>query len=493
MSSRTAVIGAGLGGLSAAIRLARLGHEVQLFEKNTSLGGKMNRRILGDYYFDTGPSLLTMPFVIDELFDFTGFRREDFLTIDPIDPLCRYFFSDGQILDARVDPEQMATALHQLSPRDAKAYRRYFAYTQRIYHAAADIFLFTPIHEWHRLLRLQALPALFGLHRLDALRTVHESVSSYFSDPRIVQLFDRYATYNGSDPFSAPATLNIIPYVEYGLGGYYIREGMYRLVESLVEVAQRLGVSIHTGSRVERIHQANGRVCGLRVEGRNLDIETVVCNADVVSAHHQLLDDSTIRRKLSVLEPSLSGMVFLWGVRKQHEQLVHHNIFFSEDYRKEFEQIFHERRAPDDPTIYVAITSKTDRAHAPDGCENWFVLLNMPYLTGEQDWPANVHRMRRTVLEKLRSNGIDIQDSIEEEQIFTPEDFYSLYGSNRGSIYGISSNSRFTAFKRPPNRSRDLKGLYFAGGSTHPGGGIPLVLLSGKMAAELAHSARQQK
>lgn len=491
MSSRTAVIGAGLGGLSAAIRLARLGHEVQLFEKNTTPGGKMNHCILGNYYFDTGPSLLTMPFVIDELFDVAGFRREDFLTIEPIDPLCRYFFPDDHILDARVDPEQMAAALHNLSPRDARAYARYFAYTQRIYNAAADIFLFTPIHEWRHVLRRQALPALFNLHRLDALRTVHESVSSYFSDPRIVQLFDRYATYNGSDPFSAPATLNIIPYVEYGLGGYYIRGGMYRLVESLVEVAQHLGVSIHTGSRVERILQENDRVSGLRVDGRDLAADTIVCNADVVSAHHQLLDDSATRRKLSVLEPSISGMVFLWGVRKQHEQLAHHNIFFSGDYRKEFEQIFRERRAPDDPTIYVAITSKTDGEHAPDGCENWFVLLNMPYLTGEQDWHANVQRMRRTVLEKLRSHGIDIQDCIEEEQIFTPEDFYSLYGSNRGSIYGISSNSRFTAFKRPPNRSRNLKGLYFAGGSTHPGGGIPLVLLSGKMAAELAHSARQ--
>lgn len=486
MAESTAVIGAGLGGLSAAIRLARLGHRVQVFEKNTTAGGKMNRRRSGGYTFDTGPSLLTMPFVVDELFSLAGFRREDFFTIEPIDPLCRYFFSDGTVLDAHADTERMAGALHDVSPHDARAYRRFLAYTQRIYEAAADVFLFTPMHEWQRLLRPRYLPALLRLHRLDTLRTVHESVSRYFSDPRIIQLFDRYATYNGSDPFSAPATLNIIPYVEYGLGGYYIRGGMYRLVEALTEVAGRLGVELHTGVHVERILHDNGRVSGLRADGTDIPVRNVVCNADVVTAHCTLLDDSPARQKLSMLEPSLSGLVFLWSVQRRHERLAHHNIFFSENYEQEFRQIFREHSAPDDPTVYVAITSKTDPEHAPDGCENWFVLLNMPYLTGEQDWPGIVQRMRAAVLEKLRAHGIDLAGCIAEEQVCTPEDFYSLYGSNQGSIYGISSNSRFTAFRRPPNRSRELQGLYFAGGSTHPGGGIPLVLLSGRMAAELA-------
>ena len=494
-NKRVAVIGGGLGALSGAIRLARLGFSVQLFEKNPKIGGKVNEVVLGNYRFDTGASLLTMPSVIDELFDFAGFTRSDYLDFVPIDPICRYFFPDGSVMNASADQAKMKAAIAQLSPDDVEAYERFLKYAERIHALTAEIFMFTPIHELRRLMKPRYFRTLFRLHQIDPFRTVHQSVSRFFSDPRLIQLFDRYATYNGSDPFQAPATLNIIPYVEYGVGAYYITGGMYRLIDALAAVARKLNVQIHTSAKVEKICHDGKRVSGVEVNGEEIAADYVLCGADAVVAHDELIDKHQYHReKLDRLEPSLSGMVFLWGVKAKHPKLAHHNIIFSSPYDVEFEQIFKHRQVPDEPTIYIAITSKADAAHAPADGENWFVLLNMPYLAPGQMWEQEKVRMRSVVLDKLKQIGLDIADRIEVEQVYTPEDFSELYASNQGSIYGVSSNSRTTAFKRLPNRSRMFDGLYFAGGSVHPGGGIPLVMLSGKMAATLiAENHEMQK
>ncbi len=493
-NKRIAVVGGGLGALSGAIRLARLGFLVQLFEKNPEIGGKVNEVIGAGYRFDTGASLVTMPFVIDELFDFAGFKRRDYLDFVPIDPICRYFFSDGSVMDASADRAKMEVAIEQLSPDDVKAYEQFLKYAERIYTLTAEIFMFTPIHEFRKLMKPRYFQTLFRLHQIDPFRTVHQSVSRFFSDARLIQLFDRYATYNGSDPFQAPATLNIIPYIEYGLGGYYIKGGIYRLIDALKSVACRLGVQIHTSAKVERICSDGKRVSGVQVNGEKVAADYVLCGTDAVVAHEKLIDSPQKRReKLNQLEPSLSGMVFLWGVSAKQPKLAHHNIIFSSDYAVEFEQIFKHQQVPDEPTIYIAITSKTDAGHAPTDSENWFVLLNMPYLAPGQLWEKEKVRMRAVVLDKLKRLGFDIADRIEMEQIYTPEDFAKLYASNQGSIYGTSSNSKSTAFRRIPNRSRTLDRLYFAGGSVHPGGGIPLVLLSGKIAAMLIAENHESK
>ena len=485
-NKRVAVIGGGLGALSGAMRLARLGFSVQLFEKNPRIGGKVNEVVLQGYRFDTGASLLTMPFVIDELFDFVGFKRSDYLDFMAIDPMCRYFFSDGSVMDTSADKAKMRTAIQQLSPGDVESYECFLKYAERIHTLTSEIFMFTPIHEFKKLMKSRHFQTLFRLHQIDPFRTVHQSVSRFFSDPRLIQLFDRYATYNGSDPFQAPATLNIIPYIEYRLGGYYVKGGIYHLVDALVVVARELGVQVHTSTRVEKICHDRKRVSGVQVNGKKVKADYVLCGADAVVAYNELIDGHRKRReKLNRLEPSLSGMVFLWGVRAKHPKLAHHNIIFSSDYDAEFKQIFKHQQVPNEPTIYIALTSKVDARHAPADGENWFVLLNMPYLTRGQMWDRETVRMRSVVLDKLKRLGFDIADRIEVERVYTPADFSELYASNQGSIYGISSNSKTTAFKRIPNRSRTLEGLYFAGGSVHPGGGIPLVILSGKMAAAL--------
>ncbi|UCE07214.1 MAG: phytoene desaturase [bacterium] len=486
MAERVAIIGGGLGGLTAAVRLAHQGFQVQLFEQNETLGGKMNKFVGNGFRFDTGPSLLTMPFVIDELFDSIGEKRTEYLEFVLIDPICRYIWEDSSILDATANTSRMIDEIKKFSMEDASRYENFLAYTKRIYDITADVFLFKPIHEIKKLVNWQTFLKLFRVPQIDPFRTAHEGVSRYFKHPKLVQLFDRYATYNGSNPYQAPATLNIIPYVEYGLGCYYIKGGMYQLVDSLKKLAEKFVVEIQTGAKVEKVLHEQNRVKGIQVNGEKISADYVISNADVVVAFDELIDGFPKKQsKLNRLEPSLSGVVFLWGIDKQHSQLAQHNVIFTADYALEFEQIFMTKQVPDEPTIYIAITSKRDLDHAPAGEENWFVLINAPYLDGNQNWRDATARLKNVIIEKLRRLSINITDRIRFEKIITPQDFYDQYRSNRGSIYGISSNDRMTAFRRPANRSREIEGLYFAGGSTHPGGGVPLAMLSGKMCADL--------
>jgi phytoene desaturase len=483
------IIGAGLGGLSAAIHLRLKDFDVQIFEQNSCSGGKMNEYRSKGYRFDTGPSLLTMPFVVDEIFDSAGKKRNEFFEIEPVEPICRYFWEDGQIFNAYKDNKKMNLEISKISSKDQQNYQSFLEYSKRIYDLTEKVFLRNPIHELKNLFQLQNLPLLFNLFQIDPFSNMHESISKFFSHPKLIQIFDRYATYNGSNPYKAPATLNIIPFVECGLGGFYIKGGMYKLATSLEKLARDLGIEFQYNKKVNEIINEQGKVKGIRVAGGKIMADYVVCNSDVVTTYQNLIKGySRKENRLKRLEPSLSGMVFLWGVAKRNPQLSHHNIVFSNDYREEFRNIFEEKKIAKDPTVYISISSKSDRDHAPPQKENWFVLLNMPYLANGQDWNSAVERLRSIVVNKLKKIGVELSDSIEVEKVYTPESFLQLYGSNKGSIYGISSNKRSTAFRRPPNRSREIEGLYFAGGSTHPGGGVPLVLLSGKITAGLIAS-----
>jgi phytoene desaturase len=481
------IVGAGLGGLSAAIHLASRGYEVTVYERNSTAGGKASEIRSAGFRFDTGPSLITMPFVLDELYDAGGATADERVELLPVDPICRYFFPDGSVLDAASDERKFRIQVAAFSPQDADAVSRFLDYSQRIYELTSDIFLFQPLTELKSLLRWKHAKTLLHLPQIDAFRTVHEGVQSFFHDERLVQLFDRYATYNGSNPYTAPATLNIIPYVEYRLGGYYVRGGVYALVRSLVKVAERLGVRFHFDTTVEEIVTEHSVVRGVRCRTGTRFHDAVISNADAVHTMARLLavnrDKQPSKHRYEKLEPSCSGLVFLWGVRGRRDTLAQHNIFFSRDYREEFDDIFVRRIPPSDPTVYLSITAREDRDHAPEGYENYFVLVNMPYLTEHNrnyDWTG----FRECVLRRLLLAGIDIARDIVYEELITPVDLEKRFNANRGSIYGISSNSRNAAFLRPPNRVGKPRGLYLCGGASHPGGGVPLVLLSGKLAAE---------
>ncbi len=488
--SNVAVIGAGLGGLSAAIRLAASGVGVTVFEKNERVGGKMDVWCEGGYTFDTGPSLLTMPFVVRELFESVGRDAGSYLDLVPVDPICRYFYPDGVRLDAWSDPGRMRSELERLAPADLDGFERFLRHGEQIYSAAAGPFLFSGFGSWSAAELARNVRHIPALAKIDAFRSLSSAVDAFVTDTHLRQLLKRFATYNGSSPYLAPATLAIIPYVEFRMGGWYVRKGMYDLARALGRLAMEFGVEIRTGTEVQQITLKGSTVTGVRLkDGSRREVDAVVCNADALYATRTLLGDGSAssRRWPTGKKLSMAGFVLLLGVRRSFPELLQHNIFFSKDYREEFDRLVGEQLPADDPTIYVALSCKSDTSHAPETGSNLFVLVNAPPVTDTFDWNKEGIAYRNRVVEKLSRAGLgDFNSAIEVERMITPAEFQRRYNAYGGSIYGLSSNGRMAAFSRPPNKSQSHRGLYFVGGSSHPGGGIPLVLLSGKIVAEMA-------
>lgn len=478
------VIGAGLGGLSAAIRLAHKGYAVTILEKNETVGGKVNSVEASGYKFDTGASLITMPHVFEDLFAACGKHLADYLTFVPLDPICRYFWSDKTQFDASSDLRKTENEIARLEPKDAANFRKYLADAQRKYEIAEKTFLAHSLNDLPKLIRPKYLKDLLAI---SSLKTLHAHNKSYFRSPKLQQLFNRFATYNGSSPYETPATFALVPFVEFGLGAWYARGGIYEIPKALEKLAREFGVEIKTNSQVEKIIVNDKKAVGIELEdGEVLESDAVVANSDAIETHRNLLDEKFFSKKLDEREPSCSGFVLLLGAKKKFPQLAHHNIFFSDDYKAEFDALFRDLRPATNPTTYICATSRTDETQAPDDSENLFVLVNAPYTSDKFDWKSEAKAYRDLIIEKLENFGLEgLENSIEFEKIITPEDFESQYRTNRGSIYGVSSNGVFSAFLRVPNQSRQIRNLYFVGGATHPGGGMPLVLLSGKMAAEM--------
>lgn len=482
------VIGSGIGGLSAAIRLAHAGFDVTVFEKNPTPGGKARSMELNGFRFDTGPSLITMPFVIYELFESVGENPADWLTFNKLNNLCKYFYPDGTVLNAYSDKEKFAAEIETNTTEKKEALYKYLEYCKTIYELTADIFLFKDLYSLKTYSNLKALKTLFKLPKIDSFRTMNEANRSFFKDEKLIQLFNRYATYNGSDPYKCPATLNIISHVEYSIGGYYAAGGMFSLTEAIYRLALKKGVKFCFNSPVEKIITHGKSVKGILTGGEEIYSDAVISNADVYSTYGKLLNDNTssAAKKYNKLEPSSSALVFYLGVNLKSQKLDTHNILFSADYKREFEELFNKKTYPNDPTIYIYISSKFSAADAPPGKENWFVMINAPNskMTNAKARMSK-ERIKDIILAKIKAlTGYDIEDKIDSESVMTPEDIEDQTGSYKGSIYGISSNSRNAAFLRQPNISKQYKGLYFTGGSAHPGGGIPLVILSGKIAAD---------
>ena len=512
-SKNVVIVGAGIGGLSTAIRLATHGYHVHVFERQPGVGGKLNQLKMQGFSFDTGPSLITMPYVVQELFQSANRRLEDYLDLIPLDLTCRYFYHDGLILNAWRDTERLATEFARLDPHDGDAFYRFLAFTRNIYQAAADPFLYhslgSPLAVLNTFIHyvfkghpgvIDEVPGSAIFSRLRAVfaalspATLDDCVRSFFKDEHLRQLFDRYATYNGSSPYKVGAVYSIIPYVELADGGWYPRGGIYALAEALEHLARELGVEIETNCAVQRIIVKHRRARGVMLaDGRVIRSAAIVANSDVVTTQSELLSPKVVNKrtvqKLKALEPSCSGFVLLLGLDKQYPQLAHHNIFFSDDYPAEFEDLFTRHIPLHNPTIYVCATTRSDASQAPAGHENLFVLVNAPYLTDASNWEQDAPTYREHILDLLASyTQIDLHDLREHiicEAILTPEDFKYKYGSNAGSIYGLSSNARMAPFTRPGNRSKEIQRLYFVGGSTHPGGGVPLVMLSGKIVTEM--------
>ncbi len=484
---RVNIIGAGIGGMATAALLASKDHQVYVYEKNAQAGGKMNQQVLGDFRFDTGPSLLTMPFVLEKLFSDCGKYLNDYVTMEPVEPICRYFWQDGTEFNCWQDVKKTLDEIRLIAPSDIHAYKPFLSYAEKIYERTSNAFLFNPLNSWRDFLGLP----LTDMARIDALTTVSKRIDSKFSSPYLRQFFKRFTTYNGSSPYQAPATLNVIPHVELNQGGYYVKGGLYELANALRKLAEDSGATFVFGEEVESIVVENKRTTGLQMKnGEVYPSDIVVSNSDATESYLKLLSDNDIspskKKKVAKTEPSCSGFVLLLGISKTYEKLVHHNIFFSNDYENEFHDIFEKRVMPYDPTIYVANTSYSDKEHAPKGGSNLFVLVNAPYQSDNWNWAEKTETYSNHVISLLEKRGLaDLSSHIVEQDVITPDDFYEKYRSNKGSIYGTSSNDRFSAFARPRNKSKEIDGLYLTGGSTHPGGGIPLCVLSAQHATTL--------
>ncbi len=479
------IIGAGIAGIATAIRLAVKGYQVEVFEANNYAGGKIAEFERNGFRFDAGPSLFTMPQYVDELFKLTGKKPPQHFRYQKLDTLCQYFYEDGSQLTAYADEEKFIKEVEKLTG-DADAIRKHLENSSRIYQISRAIFLEQSLHRLKTYFTWDAVKALFQLSKLDTSRTMHQANNSLFKDVHMVQYADRYATYNGSDPYHAPATLNVIPHLEHHLGAYFPEKGMYNIVSSLVQLAESIGVKFHYNSQVEQIILKNKKAIGIKIHDGIIEADIVVSNMDVWFTYHKLLSDhpDLFPKKTLSQQRSSSALIFYWGIKKQVPELDLHNIFFSADYKAEFEHIWQKQTIYHDPTVYINISSKFKADDAPMGCENWFVMINVPANKG-QDWDQLIKEARVNILEKVsRILKTDIADLIVSESTLDPRSIESRTSSYQGSIYGASSNSRFAAFLRHANRSSRIKNLYFCGGSVHPGGGIPLCLLSAKIVSE---------
>ncbi|QEC68005.1 phytoene desaturase [Panacibacter ginsenosidivorans] len=485
-SLRAIVIGSGVAGLASAVRLVLQGIEVTVFEKNNYPGGKLSHFEMNGYHFDSGPSLFTQPENIEELFESAGENIYDYFEYAAVDVACKYFYEDGTKLTAYTNKEKFAKELAEKINEQPQNIQQYLQQSANLYNNIGTVFLNHSLHKKSSLFKAPLGKAVTTVRWNYLFGTLNSVNKASFTDERTVQLFNRYATYNGSNPYKAPGMLSLIPHLEYNQGTYYPKGGMISITNSLYQLALKKGIKFEFNRPVQRIINSEGKVKGVVVNNKNIPADIVVSNMDVYGTYKYLLNDNSKANQLLNQERSSSAFVFYWGINKTFDELGLHNIFFSKDYKAEFESLFAYKKFYNDPTVYINITAKCEPGiQAPTGKENWFVMVNAPANVG-QDWKAYQQQYRATIIAKLnRLLQTDIEPLIESEQILDPVLIEERTASYMGSLYGTSSNSRIAAFLRHPNFTNKIKGLYFAGGSVHPGGGIPLCLKSAKIMSEL--------
>ncbi len=478
-----AIIGSGIAGLAAAIRLAAKGFHVTVFEAGSEPGGKIGEKTILGYRFDTGPSVLTMPEEIDELFELCGKNPRDYFNYKKLDPVFNYFYEDGTQITAPHGAERFAEEIAAKTTEKKETVLNFLEACETKYRLTHKVFLERSLHKIGNYLNYETLNGIVNFSKVQAFKTMNDANHSQFKDPRVVQLFNRYASYNGSSPFRAPATLNVIPHIEINMGAYFPEGGMYAVINSLFKLATEQGIEFKFNTHVTEIIVSDGKASGIRTDETAYAFDAVVSNMDVFKTYQELLPDAK-KPKLVLRQPkSSSVIVFYWGIQKTFPQLGLHNILFSRSDREEFHYIFEKHRVFADPTVYINITSKANPDDAPEGCENWFVMVTVPNNSG-QNWDRFVRLTRKNILAKLETIlKTDIQPLIGCEALLDPRRIEAETSSAFGAVYGNASNSPFSAFLRHPNFSSKIKNLYFCGGSVHPGPGIPLCLLSAKIAA----------
>ena len=479
------VIGSGIAGLAVSIRLALKGYNVQVFEQNSYPGGKLSSFSIKDYRFDAGPSLFTMPHLVTELFKLAGEDVKNYFEFSKKEIACNYFWQDGTSFTAYGERKKFLKEVEKIFDEPQYNVDQYLKKAKKKYDLTSSLFLEQSLHKLKTFISLDTLKALFQLKTFELQKSLHQANTQSFSSPHLIQLFDRYATYNGSDPYQTSGIMTLIQHLESAYGTFVPKKGMVSITESLFGLAKRLGVKFSFETGVKEIKVKLGVVSGIKTNSGSFSSDYVISNMDVFHTYKKLLPNEIPPINRLKQERSSSAVIFYWGIKQSFPDLDLHNIFFSKNYKKEFQAIFKDKTVSEDPTIYINVTSKEVVGDAPKGCENWFVMINTPADHG-QDWTQIVNRLRSHIITNISKRlNVDLKNLIVCEEVLTPPDIESKTQSYMGALYGASSNDTMAAFLRHPNFSNRIKNLYFCGGSVHPGGGIPLCLLSAKIVDEL--------
>lgn len=480
-----AIVGAGIAGLAVAIRLQAMGNHVVVFEANDYPGGKLTAFSEKGYRFDMGPSLFTMPQYVEELFVVAKQPMEKYFSYKRKSIICNYFYEDGTTFSALANISDFAKSAAKVFGVEEQSLINYFERSKKKYDITASLFLEKSLHKLSTYFSKDVIKAVFNIASLDINTSMADYNAHSFNNKKLVQFFNRFATYNGSNPYQTPGIMSMIPHLEQYYGTYFPKGGMHQITLSLFELAKDIGVEFQFNKKVQEIIVENNKATGIRLNNEIKQFNIVVSNADVVPTYRALLPKQKAPEKMLSQQRSSSALIFYWGIEQVFPQLDLHNIFFSEDYKTEFDYIFNKNDVHNDPTVYINITSKDEPTDAPPGCENWFTMVNVPCNTG-QDWDEIIARTRTNIFSKIsKLLNTDIEPLIVYESILDPRTIESITQSYQGALYGASSNNKFAAFLRHPNFKRSIDDLYFCGGSVHPGGGIPLCLLSGKIVSEL--------
>jgi diapolycopene oxygenase len=488
------IIGGGLAGLSAACVLAARGYRVMLFERNEWLGGKATQLSGHGFRFDMGPTIVTIPSVLRRIFAEAGARMEDYLELVRLDPQWRCFFEGGSALDLVQDPDAMARTLDAFAPGtgSGERYREFIAYSERLNGISQRHFFYKPIGGLRDMFQWKASFDPEILRDVLAMRMGHSvagTVRAFTPDSRVAQMIDHFTQYVGSSPYGSPAILCGIAHMQTDEGVWYPVGGTGAVPLALQKLGRELGVEFRTRTKIDKIVSRNGEVTGVRTDtGEEIALGAIVSNCDSVRTYRELINGSVgaafdRRRRY---EPACSGVVLYLGLNKRYEHLAHHDFVFSRDPHEEFDWIYRKGEPAPDPTCYLAATSFTEPGTAPPGGEALYVLVHAPYLRPHHDWKSMLPEYRRVIIEKLKRTGKmpDIESRIVFERALTPRDIHERYHVLNGAIYGLASHGKFLGAFKPGNRSPDLRGLYLAGGAAHPGPGMPMVLMSGWIAAD---------
>ena len=480
------VIGAGIGGIASAARLANSGYDVTVLEKNETPGGRCNQIIRDGHRFDIGPTLFLMPEIWEETFAALGEKMNDHLDLKRIDPTYRVHFDDGLQLELTSNIGEMQTQLEKVEKTAFTGFLKYIAEGSRHYKMSVEKFVGRNFYSLFEYLSPGNLPLLF---QLKALTKHYANVGNYFQDERLKAAFTFQNMYLGLSPYDAPATFSLLQYTELAEGVWYPLGGMYAAIQVLVRIAEKLGVNFMYNASVKQIHAKDSKAVSVELEdGRQFSSDIFVGNADLPYIYKELLPDQAEAQKLENKRYTCSTIMFYWGMDKEYPQIAHHNVFLGGDYKASFDQIFIDHTLPDVPSFYVHAPSRTDPAAAPHGQDTLYVLVPVSHLDARtnQDWNVLVNRAREIVFDRLaREKGAsDLREHIKFEIVYQPEVWKQRFNLQKGSAFGLSHNFTQVGYLRPHNRHKQYKNLYFAGASTHPGTGLPIVLLSAKLTTQ---------